>query len=84
MWEASLQNFQYLPSGGSNATYHIAGEFGGELNFVVWQSAFVTTKLKSAKISCSHIYMYGNPVPNLQIKICQYLCNGHLGPNRQI
>ena len=32
----------------------------------------------------THIYMYRDPVLNHQIKIRQHLCNGHLGPNRQI
>ena len=25
--------------------------------------------------------MHGDPIPNYQIKICQYLCNGPFGPN---
>ena len=37
--------------------YCIAGNFGGELNLVVWWSAFVTAKLKSANISYLHIYI---------------------------
>ena len=32
-----------------NSHYRIAGKFGRELNFVVWQSAFTIAKLKSTK-----------------------------------
>ena len=41
----------------TQCTYHIAGKFGGELNLAVWWSARATAKLKSAKISYSHICM---------------------------
>ena len=39
-------------------------------------------QLKSAKISYSHIYVWQSRTES-QIKIRQYFCNGHLGPNRQ-
>ena len=44
--------------------YHIAGKFGSLAVYVT------TAKLKSTKISYSHIlyiYTYGDPVPNCQI-----------------
>ena len=37
--------------------YCIVRKFGRELNLVVWWSAWATAKLKSAKISYSHIYI---------------------------
>ena len=40
--------------------YHIAGEFGGELNLAVWQSAFMTIKLKICQhllLAYKYIYM---------------------------
>ena len=47
--------------------YRIAGKFGGELNLAVWRSAWATVKLKSAKISYSHIYIWWSRTepPNL-------------------
>ena len=64
-------------------SYRIAGKFGGELNLAVWRSILQPPKLKSAKISYSHIYIYGwiYPVPN---QIRQYSCNSDFGFNRQI
>ena len=38
--------------------YRIAGKFGGELNLAVWRSIITTAKLKSAKISYLHIYVW--------------------------
>ena len=35
----------------AKGSYCIAGKFGGELNLVIWRTAWVITKLKSAKIS---------------------------------
>ena len=48
-------------------TYRIAGKFGGELNLAVWRSIITTAKLKSAKISYSHIYVWRSRTepPNL-------------------
>ena len=45
----------------------MARKFGRELNLAVWQSARATTKLKSAKISYSHIYIWRSRTepPNL-------------------
>ena len=47
--------------------YRIAGKFGGELNLAVWRSIITTAKLKSAKISYSHIYVWRSRTepPNL-------------------
>ena len=47
--------------------YRIAGKFGGKLNLAVWQSIITTAKLKSAKISYSHIYVWRSRTepPNL-------------------
>ena len=51
----------------NHATYRIAGKFGGELNLAVWRSIITTAKLKSAKISYSHIYVWRSRTepPNL-------------------
>ena len=38
--------------------YGIAGKFGGELNLAVWWSHFTTAKLKSAKFSSAHMYVW--------------------------
>ena len=38
--------------------HRIARKFGGELNLAIWHAVYITTtKLKSAKISYSHIYI---------------------------
>ena len=60
--------------------YRIAEKFGGELNLLVWQSAFATAKLKSANISYSHIYVWQSltELPNLNPPI---FLQWRFGPN---
>ena len=57
-----LHNIMTLYEKGKPNPLHSAimayGKFGGELNLVIWWPAFATTKLKYAKISCSHIYVW--------------------------
>ena len=64
-------------------TYRIAGKFGRELNLVVWQSAQATAKLKSAKISYSHIYVWRSrtELPNLNPPIRLQWQYGSQPPN---
>ena len=54
------QNLTIIPT----STYRITGKFGGELNLAVYTT---TAKLKSAKISYSHIYVWRSRTepPNL-------------------
>ena len=51
--------------------YRIARKFGRELNLAVWWSTRATAKLKSAKISYSHIYIWRSCTkpPNLNLPI---------------
>ena len=65
--------------------YRTAGRFGGELNLVVWWSAFATAKLKSTNISYLHIYIWRSltELPNLNPPILIF-CDDNFGPNRQI
>ena len=54
----------------SQPIYSTARIIGGELNLAVWQSTFVTVKLKLANINfhtCIPVYTYGDPLPNHQI-----------------
>ena len=47
-------------------SYRIAGKFGGELNLEVWQSILLPPN-KIPPTFPTHIYAYGDPVPNRQI-----------------
>ena len=66
-----------------NYSYHTAGKFDRELNLVVWWSAWATTKLKSAKISYLHVYVwrFRNKLPNLNLPICLQWQFGTQQPN---
>ena len=63
--------------------YCIVGKLGGELNLAVWQSIFVTAKLKSTNISYLHIYVWQSLTepPDLNLPI---FCNCDMRPNYQI
>ena len=54
---------------------HITGKFGGELNLVVWQFIFATTKLKSTNISYLQItlFIWWSLIPNCQFKSANIL-----------
>ena len=57
--------------------YYIAGKFGGELNLVVWRSAFVTAKLKSTNISYIRMTI---PYPTAKFKSANIFAMAILGP----
>ena len=66
-----------------NIAYRIAGKFGRELNLADWRTDWATAKLKSAKISYLHIYVWRSRTkpPNLNPPVCLQWQFGTQPPN---